>query len=76
MSMTLTAQAGGFPDLREEAAEAGLSQARIGTQMGYRHDVFSRVMNGHLPPKGGATPEQFRREFRRAIRALAGKVAS
>jgi len=62
----------GFPDLQDVAREAGVSQARIGTRMGYRPDVFSRVLNGHQPPKGGQAPEQFRREYRRAVRELSG----
>lgn len=62
--------AAGFPDLRDEARDAGVSQAAVGSQMGYRPDEFSRVMRGHQPPKAGMTPEEFRRRYRSALRAL------
>jgi hypothetical protein len=68
--MTVMTDRQGFPDLRDEAEAAGVSQARIGSQMGYRPDMFSRVMNGHQPPKGGLTAERFRREFRAALREI------
>ncbi len=60
----------GYADLRDAFKAAGVSQARVGSQMGYRPDEFSRVMNGHQPPKGGATPEQFRAQVRDAIETL------
>ncbi len=74
--MKFTAGSIGFADLRDAAEDAGVSQARVGTQMGYRPDVFSRVMNGHQPPKGGLTPEQFRRAFMDALAELTGAERS
>lgn len=62
----------GFPDLRSAFKAAGVSQARVGSHMGYRPDEFSRVMNGHQPPKGGATAEEFRAQVKDAIDVLAG----
>jgi len=61
----------GFEDLKDEINDTvGVSQARVGSRMGYRPDEFSRVMNGHQPPKGGLTAAEFRAEVRKTLAQL------
>lgn len=67
--MTTQANAG-FPDLRDALDGAPVSQARVGTYLNYRADVFSKVINGHQPPRGGVSPEQFRAKVLDAIETL------
>lgn len=63
----------GFPDLSAAIEKSPASQGRVAAYLGYRGDVFSKVLNGYQPPKGGIGAGEFRAAVRAALMALAAE---
>lgn len=56
--------------LKQAIQNARLTQTEVATHMGYRDDLFSKVLGGGLPPKQRQSPKAFKAAVLTTIREL------